>query len=111
MPAQPLNLCREDFTSWESGLGTCKLAALTLHPHPPQGTASSEVNATEEMSTLVNYIEPVKFKSFQAASSECGGLSGGAERCGALRSERLGGRSSLCSGLGWGQNAWGVMGG
>uniref|UniRef100_A0A3P8WNX7 Phosphoinositide phospholipase C n=1 Tax=Cynoglossus semilaevis TaxID=244447 RepID=A0A3P8WNX7_CYNSE len=33
-----------------------------------QGTASSEVNATEEMSTLVNYIEPVKFKSFEVAS-------------------------------------------
>lgn len=36
----------------------------------PQGTASSEVNATEEMSTLVNYVEPVKFKSFEAARSE-----------------------------------------
>uniref|UniRef100_A0A8C6TYJ4 Phosphoinositide phospholipase C n=1 Tax=Neogobius melanostomus TaxID=47308 RepID=A0A8C6TYJ4_9GOBI len=36
-----------------------------------QGTASSEVNATEEMSTLVNYIEPVKFKSFQVAKSKC----------------------------------------
>uniref|UniRef100_A0AAQ4RMT2 1-phosphatidylinositol 4,5-bisphosphate phosphodiesterase n=1 Tax=Gasterosteus aculeatus aculeatus TaxID=481459 RepID=A0AAQ4RMT2_GASAC len=34
----------------------------------PQGTASSEVNATEEMSTLVNYIEPVKFKSFEVAN-------------------------------------------
>uniref|UniRef100_A0A8D3E1L7 Phosphoinositide phospholipase C n=1 Tax=Scophthalmus maximus TaxID=52904 RepID=A0A8D3E1L7_SCOMX len=33
-----------------------------------QGTASSEVNATEEMSTLVNYIEPVKFKSFEVAA-------------------------------------------
>uniref|UniRef100_A0A3P8ZXN0 Phosphoinositide phospholipase C n=1 Tax=Esox lucius TaxID=8010 RepID=A0A3P8ZXN0_ESOLU len=32
------------------------------------GTASSEVNATEEMSTLVNYIEPVKFKSFENAN-------------------------------------------
>ncbi|XP_024429950.2 1-phosphatidylinositol 4,5-bisphosphate phosphodiesterase beta-3 [Desmodus rotundus] len=32
-----------------------------------EGTASSEVNATEEMSTLVNYVEPVKFKSFEAA--------------------------------------------
>uniref|UniRef100_A0A672YL10 1-phosphatidylinositol 4,5-bisphosphate phosphodiesterase n=1 Tax=Sphaeramia orbicularis TaxID=375764 RepID=A0A672YL10_9TELE len=32
------------------------------------GTASSEVNATEEMSTLVNYIEPVKFKSFEVAT-------------------------------------------
>uniref|UniRef100_A0A8C9VUB1 Phosphoinositide phospholipase C n=1 Tax=Scleropages formosus TaxID=113540 RepID=A0A8C9VUB1_SCLFO len=31
------------------------------------GTASSEVNATEEMSNLVNYIEPVKFKSFEVA--------------------------------------------
>lgn len=38
----------------------------------PQGTASSEVNATEEMSTLVNYVEPVKFKSFEAARSEWG---------------------------------------
>ncbi|XP_077180318.1 1-phosphatidylinositol 4,5-bisphosphate phosphodiesterase beta-3 isoform X2 [Paroedura picta] len=32
------------------------------------GTASSEAVATEEMSTLVNYIEPVKFKSFEVAS-------------------------------------------
>uniref|UniRef100_A0A8B9JYS8 Phosphoinositide phospholipase C n=1 Tax=Astyanax mexicanus TaxID=7994 RepID=A0A8B9JYS8_ASTMX len=32
------------------------------------GTAYSEVNATEEMSTLVNYIEPVKFKSFEVAA-------------------------------------------
>ncbi|XP_072573526.1 1-phosphatidylinositol 4,5-bisphosphate phosphodiesterase beta-3 [Paramormyrops kingsleyae] len=34
---------------------------------PDEGTASSEVNATEEMSNLVNYIEPVKFKSFEVA--------------------------------------------
>uniref|UniRef100_A0AAY5E8K8 Phosphoinositide phospholipase C n=1 Tax=Electrophorus electricus TaxID=8005 RepID=A0AAY5E8K8_ELEEL len=33
-----------------------------------EGTAYSEVNATEEMSTLVNYIEPVKFKSFEVAT-------------------------------------------
>ncbi|KAB0404135.1 hypothetical protein E2I00_008888, partial [Balaenoptera physalus] len=32
-------------------------------PTTDEGTASSEVNATEEMSTLVNYIEPVKFKN------------------------------------------------
>ncbi|XP_014118472.1 PREDICTED: 1-phosphatidylinositol 4,5-bisphosphate phosphodiesterase beta-3-like, partial [Pseudopodoces humilis] len=31
------------------------------------GTAGSEVTATEAMSTLVTYVEPVKFKSFQAA--------------------------------------------
>ncbi|XP_047440980.1 1-phosphatidylinositol 4,5-bisphosphate phosphodiesterase beta-3 [Mugil cephalus] len=37
-------------------------------PNSDEGTASSEVNATEEMSTLVNYIEPVKFKSFEVAS-------------------------------------------
>ncbi|XP_033927743.1 LOW QUALITY PROTEIN: 1-phosphatidylinositol 4,5-bisphosphate phosphodiesterase beta-3 [Melopsittacus undulatus] len=36
-------------------------------PTTDEGTASSEVTATEEMSTLVNYIQPVKFKSFQAA--------------------------------------------
>ncbi|XP_043931726.1 1-phosphatidylinositol 4,5-bisphosphate phosphodiesterase beta-3 isoform X2 [Protopterus annectens] len=33
-----------------------------------EGTASSEVNATEEMSNLVNYIEPVKFVSFEVAN-------------------------------------------
>lgn len=49
---------------------------------PPQGTASSEVNATEEMSTLVNYIEPVKFKSFQAAASEWRGWGRGQRRAG-----------------------------
>lgn len=37
----------------------------------PQGTASSEANATEEMSNLVNYIEPVKFKTFEWAASKC----------------------------------------
>lgn len=36
--------------------------------HSDEGTAYSEVNATEEMSTLVNYIEPVKFKSFEVAA-------------------------------------------
>ncbi|XP_029696556.1 1-phosphatidylinositol 4,5-bisphosphate phosphodiesterase beta-3 isoform X2 [Takifugu rubripes] len=44
-------------------------SALELKkPNPDEGTASSEVNATEEMSTLVNYIEPVKFKSFEVAN-------------------------------------------
>ncbi|KAM8940000.1 1-phosphatidylinositol 4,5-bisphosphate phosphodiesterase beta-3 [Pelodytes ibericus] len=33
-----------------------------------EGTASSEVNATEEMSNLVNYVEPVKFKTFDLAN-------------------------------------------
>uniref|UniRef100_A0A8C5I9Q8 1-phosphatidylinositol 4,5-bisphosphate phosphodiesterase n=1 Tax=Gouania willdenowi TaxID=441366 RepID=A0A8C5I9Q8_GOUWI len=37
-------------------------------PNSDEGTASSEVNATEEMSTLVNYTEPVKFKSFEVAA-------------------------------------------
>ncbi|PIO00678.1 hypothetical protein AB205_0083920 [Aquarana catesbeiana] len=35
---------------------------------PKCGTASSEVSATEEMSNLVNYVEPVKFKSFDVAN-------------------------------------------
>ncbi|KAM6909081.1 1-phosphatidylinositol 4,5-bisphosphate phosphodiesterase beta-3 [Xenentodon cancila] len=39
-------------------------------PNSDEGTASSEVNATEEMSTLVNYIEPVKFKSFEVAANK-----------------------------------------
>ncbi|XP_051511891.1 1-phosphatidylinositol 4,5-bisphosphate phosphodiesterase beta-3-like isoform X2 [Myxocyprinus asiaticus] len=38
------------------------------HNNTDEGTAYSEVNATEEMSTLVNYIEPVKFKSFEVAT-------------------------------------------
>nr|XP_056708762.1 1-phosphatidylinositol 4,5-bisphosphate phosphodiesterase beta-3 [Euleptes europaea] len=37
-------------------------------PTTDEGTAGSEAVATEEMSTLVNYIEPVKFKSFEVAS-------------------------------------------
>ncbi|XP_015706609.1 LOW QUALITY PROTEIN: 1-phosphatidylinositol 4,5-bisphosphate phosphodiesterase beta-3-like, partial [Coturnix japonica] len=37
-------------------------------PTGEEGTASSEVRASEEMSTLVNYVEPVKFKSFSAAA-------------------------------------------
>lgn len=37
-------------------------------PTGEEGTASSEVGATEEMSTLVTYVEPVKFKSFAAAT-------------------------------------------
>ncbi|XP_041820555.1 1-phosphatidylinositol 4,5-bisphosphate phosphodiesterase beta-3 [Chelmon rostratus] len=43
-------------------------AAELKKPNSDEGTASSEVNATEEMSTLVNYIEPVKFKSFEVAT-------------------------------------------
>uniref|UniRef100_A0A8C1ES62 Phosphoinositide phospholipase C n=1 Tax=Cyprinus carpio carpio TaxID=630221 RepID=A0A8C1ES62_CYPCA len=34
----------------------------------PTSIIIHEVNATEEMSTLVNYIEPVKFKSFEVAA-------------------------------------------
>lgn len=35
-----------------------------------QGTAGSEAFATEEMSTLVNYIQPTKFHSFEVSKSE-----------------------------------------
>lgn len=34
-----------------------------------QGTAGSEACATEEMSNLVIYIQPVKFYSFEASKS------------------------------------------
>lgn len=58
----------QHWTEWE-GVGALLRAGLSIRAL--QGTASSEVNATEEMSTLVNYVEPVKFKSFEAARSEC----------------------------------------
>uniref|UniRef100_A0A4W3HF78 1-phosphatidylinositol 4,5-bisphosphate phosphodiesterase n=1 Tax=Callorhinchus milii TaxID=7868 RepID=A0A4W3HF78_CALMI len=35
-----------------------------------EGTAGCEASATEEMSNLVNYIQPVKFESFEAAKSK-----------------------------------------
>uniref|UniRef100_A0A8C9U9E6 1-phosphatidylinositol 4,5-bisphosphate phosphodiesterase n=1 Tax=Scleropages formosus TaxID=113540 RepID=A0A8C9U9E6_SCLFO len=47
-------------------LASCTQSSTALMT-PEFGTASSEVNATEEMSNLVNYIEPVKFKSFEVA--------------------------------------------
>lgn len=34
-----------------------------------QGTAGSEAFATEEMSNLVIYIQPVKYNSFEASKS------------------------------------------
>uniref|UniRef100_A0A7N6C059 1-phosphatidylinositol 4,5-bisphosphate phosphodiesterase n=1 Tax=Anabas testudineus TaxID=64144 RepID=A0A7N6C059_ANATE len=42
--------------------------ASVIGIYPLQGTAGSEVKATEEMSYLVNYIEPVKFKGFEVTS-------------------------------------------
>lgn len=36
-----------------------------------QGTAGSEAFATEEMSNLVIYIQPVKYNSFEASKSTC----------------------------------------
>ncbi|KAM4714875.1 1-phosphatidylinositol 4,5-bisphosphate phosphodiesterase beta-3 [Anableps anableps] len=37
-------------------------------PADEEGTALNEVSATEEMSNLVNYIQPVKFKSFEVST-------------------------------------------
>lgn len=88
-------------------LGDRPVPATDGRPPRPQGTASSEVNATEEMSTLVNYIEPVKFKSFEVANSECG-LGGGGQPSGlpgqqsnptlslSFRPPQRGGSSSRC---------------
>lgn len=47
-------------------------ALLTLHL--VQGTAGSEAFATEEMSNLVNYVQPVKFTSFEASKSKIVGF-------------------------------------
>uniref|UniRef100_A0AAX7W2B7 Phosphoinositide phospholipase C n=1 Tax=Astatotilapia calliptera TaxID=8154 RepID=A0AAX7W2B7_ASTCA len=55
-------------SSPHNGKVLCNVAALWISGIClPQGTASSEANATEEMSNLVNYIEPVKFKTFEWA--------------------------------------------
>lgn len=35
---------------------------------PFQGTAGLEVTAYEEMSSLVNYIQPIKFDSFEVSA-------------------------------------------
>ncbi|XP_023821579.1 1-phosphatidylinositol 4,5-bisphosphate phosphodiesterase beta-3 isoform X2 [Oryzias latipes] len=45
-------------------------SATETKKNSDEGTASSEVNATEEMSNLVNYVEPVKFKSFDLAAKK-----------------------------------------
>uniref|UniRef100_A0A3P8RGH3 Phosphoinositide phospholipase C n=1 Tax=Astatotilapia calliptera TaxID=8154 RepID=A0A3P8RGH3_ASTCA len=36
-----------------------------------QGSAEREAVATEEMSTLVNYVQPTKFNSFEASKTRC----------------------------------------
>lgn len=36
----------------------------------PQGSSEREAIATEEMSTLVNYVQPTKFNSFEASKSK-----------------------------------------
>uniref|UniRef100_A0A8C6LZI6 Phosphoinositide phospholipase C n=1 Tax=Nothobranchius furzeri TaxID=105023 RepID=A0A8C6LZI6_NOTFU len=46
---------------------TEETAAEMNKPYSDEGTAYREVIATKEMSTLVNYIQPVKFKSFNDA--------------------------------------------
>uniref|UniRef100_A0A8C5IB17 Phosphoinositide phospholipase C n=1 Tax=Gouania willdenowi TaxID=441366 RepID=A0A8C5IB17_GOUWI len=43
---------------------------MIKYAEPRKSLGGSEVNATEEMSTLVNYTEPVKFKSFEVAASK-----------------------------------------
>ena len=46
----------------------CSYLLLCMGFHV-QGTAGSEAFATEEMSNLVIYIQPVKFNSFEASKS------------------------------------------
>lgn len=47
----------------------CACAGVNVCVHV-QGTAGSEAFATEEMSNLVIYIQPVKFNSFEASKSQ-----------------------------------------
>lgn len=54
----------------EAVLEALRAARLISAIFFPQGTASDEVVATEEMSNLVNYVEPVKFKSFEVATGK-----------------------------------------
>lgn len=39
-----------------------------------QGSSEREAIATEEMSTLVNYVQPTKFNSFEASKSKTSGM-------------------------------------
>lgn len=50
-----------------SSLCVCVGVYVCVHT---QGTAGSEAFATEEMSNLVIYIQPVKFNSFEASKSQ-----------------------------------------
>lgn len=47
-----------------------KMWNLTLPWCLFQGSAEREAVATEEMSTLVNYVQPTKFNSFEASKSK-----------------------------------------
>lgn len=50
-------------------LGSVLVSSPHCRPHP-QGTAGLEVTAYEEMSSLVNYIQPTKFISFEFSARE-----------------------------------------
>lgn len=55
------------------------LQGRSLHLFPfglfsAQGTAGLEVTAYEEMSSLVNYIQPIKFNSFEVSASKSGSV-------------------------------------
>lgn len=54
-------------TSSVSSMNSSDISKLPVNPL--QGTAGQEVTAYEEMSALVNYIQPQKFISFDNARS------------------------------------------
>lgn len=56
-------MCSESFIAMENPTIT------SLPVNPLQGTAGQEVTAYEAMSSLVNYIQPNKFISFDNAKS------------------------------------------
>lgn len=58
-------------TAEPPGVGVGHLPGFcTALPSPLQGTAGLEVTAYKEMSSLVNYIQPTKFISFELSASE-----------------------------------------
>uniref|UniRef100_A0A8C0F142 Phosphoinositide phospholipase C n=1 Tax=Bubo bubo TaxID=30461 RepID=A0A8C0F142_BUBBB len=67
---QASNTCSDTSSMFEPsspGAAPWRDQNCSIFPSLSQGTAGSEAMATEEMSNLVNYIQPVKFESFEVS--------------------------------------------
>lgn len=66
---QAPELCRSEAElCFVSSLGKDSSFILSWVLFSAQGTAGLEVTAYEEMSSLVNYIQPIKFDSFEVSA-------------------------------------------